>query len=544
MQLSEAINSQLIDINNLSLQHFKKSAKTDHNKRYENFDNLRKRIISENYRCWIPNNSGLLRQDRTALHDEVKGRISFKPIFSKNGQPFQKIEVIDTDLNIKDYLPNLISRFTDLKNMLANQTSLSKKIDTLKEFKLDPSLKMVTYTSIEFVEKKTDSNEKTIYQEVKIGEGHTVKDGVYRGECKLLFLKPSSFSKLLKLKTREKLSSIYKSLNIIEDQIIKDKYDEVKEELVTELKSSINIEKSVELKYELEAKGRIKLFPLTVQVSPNAGKLEFENLLSKEGYKQTVQLLNSMIKKVFHGDSHHHHKDDVILKVYKSSSSDNIILDQIASHIKGLDKIESRREKIPFQKFIPYYTHEAKGVIAYATMYYENYIKNNESLKEEGSRLLQAINSGYQSLESTVARNEQIVDIKNGTNNKSILSEFGLWILFFAFSTFAYKLKDESTLFSIYIDSFMFLISQTPLFIAILVWLVIILSRNFTIKKYVHIILLHSDSRPKDKYYVWHFRDKGIINSWVVFNMFLGFCLIVLSFFLSNELFMLLLNIF
>ena len=51
--------------------------------------------------------------------------------------------------------------------------------------------------------------------------------------------------------------------------------------------------------------------------------------------------------------------------------------------------------------------------------------------------------------------------------------------------------------------------------------------KNSIKKAYAYNIVLHYDSRPKDKYYAWHFRTKTALFSYPVVGIILGLLLII-----------------
>ena len=482
--------------------------------------NLKKYLIEENYnillsqiknipftsyQAWIPNNGGFLSWTRIGVEYEVKKRYSFKAnIFTKDKEFIPPIEVLDTDVDINDMV--------------------------ISNFAKDKSLKPIFVTSIKFQQK----NSSGACEDIISGRGHLVENGIYKGESVLAFFPKKEYKKLLKKKIDEELKQIYSNLSY-------DDYNGCYNNLV----SFFNKNKpchAFKVNYEVEPKGRIKIESISILNNPD-NDFTIESICSQEGYKQLVQLLYGQIKKVFHGDNHHNHKDDVILKVYESEASDiTLPLKQMVEHMKGLEKIEKNRYKITCNEFIPSYVHEADGIIAYAEMYHENYITEENNDKKNGERFIKAAKAIHKSLKSIVDRNNDSYDLTVNYKKKSrnIATETATYILLLAF--FAFILRNNTTIHPERSDIFSFLIFLIGcvveinfLFSFFLVFIILLIFKNkfhFCLCKWFY---LHKDLRPKDKYYARYLNKSSLYKYYQTFRFgFITLILIVLLLTLSK----------
>ncbi|MEA3316036.1 MAG: hypothetical protein U9Q30_09290 [Campylobacterota bacterium] len=466
------------------------------------------RIDFKEYENWIPNNSGILRWERIGLHSEVNGRLTFNnSIFISDSEVFTAKEIIDTDLNIEDDIPTIFNRVDDFFKAYPIKDIFSKeKSKTLynkfKENGFETRLKPIFYTSIDFYDKVNGSLIK-----VKSGKGHLVQNGVYKGKASLCYIKKNSFKQIGFNEYINELNTIYSSIN--EDKL-HNSYNRILHNIKYDLKKS-DISHSFEIEFEVEAKGKILLKEIKFGFSNKTGEIEIDTILTSEGYKQLVQLLYGQIKKVFHGDNHHHHKDDVILRVYEKGLPPTITLEQFLSHIKGIEKVEKNRKLIQCNEFIPYYIHEAEGIVAYANMYSVNYVNC-----EDGKNQIKAMDCVFNSIKSTIARYDELKDRLSFKKMPiNIFSTIPFWILSTAFISLLVGIIsfEDKTILNITITNDM-LSNQSYIkyaSIAILFFILLIVSLIFkhNIYKYFCKNKLHNDFRPKDSYYSRFYDTKG-----------------------------------
>lgn len=436
-----------------------------------------KEIPFANFQAWIPNNAGFLSWVRIGVEYEVKNRYSFKKsLFTKDNEDIPPIEVVDTDVDINDFVKN--------------------------GFISDKSLKPIFISTVQFQAKDGD-----ISKNVVSGDGHLVENGIYKGESILAFFANEEYQKLREQKFEEELKQIYSNLSQVQ-------YDNCYNRLVTFFNDNKPFH-AFKVSYEVESKGKIIINSLSILNSKKTD-LTIESICTKEGYKQLIQLLYGQIKKVFHGDNHHNHKDDVILKVYDATVKDDTLpLKQMVEHMKGLEKIEKNRYKMKCSEYIPSYVHEADGIIAYAEMYQENYLackESNDKNRKEGERFLKAARAIHKSLKSIVDRNNDTFDLTVNYKKKTrnIASETATYILIFAFLSFI--LRGNTTIDPSRNDIFSFIILLIGCTVEItflfgfffLLGLLLIFRNkfNFCLCKWNY---LHKDLRPKDKYYARYF---------------------------------------
>lgn len=452
---------------------------------YQSFKESVQKIPFIKYQAWIPNNGGLLSWSRIGVEYEAKKRYSFKPnLFTKDDQAIAPIEVVDTDIDIND-----VVSFLDI----------------------DKSLKPIFITKVEFkeVEEKTTKGSTELTKAVINGQGHLVENGIYECKSILAFYSKEIYKKLINKEIEKKLKNMYSVLN--KNEYIKC-YEDLKNFLVCN-----NACHAFSISYKIESKGKISLDPISILFN-SENNLIIESICSQEGYKQLVQLLYGQIKKVFHGDSHHHHKDDVILKVYSEEYKNPLIpLKQMVEHMKGLEKIEKNRHKIECNEFIPSYVHEADGIVAYAEMYYENYIASlsDENIKKEGERFLKASKSIHKSLKSVVDRNNDAFDLTKSFKKKgrNIATETSTYIFLFALLAFILKGNttidpSQSDILSYVIIGIGFIMEVTFLLVMVVSLIFIFIYKNKFDLCICKIFYLHRDLRPKDKYYA-HYLNKN-----------------------------------
>ncbi len=480
VDLVDAISQNLVLIDK-DLSQEKKIKDSTEDSLYESLLTSVKNIPFIKYQAWIPNNGGLLSWSRIGVEYEAKKRYSFKPnLFTKDYQAIAPIEVVDTDIDINDVVSFL---------------------------NIDKSLKPIFITKVEF--KKVTDEVLGLTQAVINGQGHSVENGVYECKSILAFYSKEIYKKLINQEIEKKLKNMYSVLN--QDEYIKC-YEELKNFLLNN-----NACHAFSVSYKIQSKGKIELDPICILFN-SENDLIIESICSQEGYKQLVQLLYGQIKKVFHGDSHHHHKDDVILKVYNGEDDNPMIpLKQMVEHMKGLEKIEKNRHKIECNEFIPSYVHEADGIVAYAEMYYENYIASlkDENIKKEGERFLKASKAIHKSLKSVVDRNNDAFDLTKSFKKKgrNIATETSTYIFLFAF--LAFILKGNTTIDSAKSDILSYIIIAIGFIMEVTFFLVMVVSLIFVFmykNKFdlciCKIFYLHRDLRPKDKYYA-HYLNKN-----------------------------------
>ncbi|RXI37918.1 hypothetical protein CRU99_11560 [Malaciobacter mytili] len=507
---------------------------------YKSFLSEYNKIKFSNYKCWIPNNSGLLRWERIGLHSDIEDRISFRNTgFLDEGDIFKPLEILETNLKIEDDIPTFINQFIDFFKAYPFHKARSIEdfkyyFNNFKENGFNTRARPLFYSNIKF-EHKVENE----YIGVKSGEGHKISNGRYKGSAILFYVTNKTYNNLIKKQFREKLSNIYSSINkTSEKSTVHQQYSHLHTELYDFLKNN-EILYSFNLDFTIESKGRVDLSKLDFYVSPNIDGVEFESLQDTDGYKQYIQLIFSQIKKICHGDNHHHHKDDVILRVYDDTLSNNsIILDQFAAHLKGLEKIELNRKLIECREFVPSYSHEADGIVAYSKMYYENYCKGDF----ESKRYIRAIKQVKRSLDSTVNRFND-TESRKDTKSSHIFREIPFWLLTI---TIIINLFSKSSLKSHnipiinlitigidYIFSYKFI--STFIFIGVFYYIYLVLSQKSRKKQYCFLHILHSDSRPKDRYYARLFDKKGYSSYLLYFKnimiiLFLSFSIYIIDF--------------
>lgn len=444
-------------------------------KDYNTFETSFNKIPFQKYQAWIPNNAGILNWVRIGTEYEAKQRYLFKNGRFENKQPnvIQPIEIVDTDVDIDDSL---------LKNK---------------------SLCPVFLSHISFKDLQNDN-----LIDITSGSGHLVNNGMYVGESVLAFFEKKIYKKLKSLKIDNKLAKCYSTLDKIE-------YNKIYESMAKFFKDNKPAH-TYRVKYQVEAKGKITLEAVSIEISENT-KFLIEHMISAEGYKSISQLMYGQIKKVFHGDSHHNHKDDVILKVYNSNETDvTIPLKQMVEHMKGLEKIEKHRHRMNCKDFIPSYVYEADGILAYIEMYYENYVSNNTTCKAEGERYLKSARTIHKSLKAIVDRNSEIHELTENYKKKgrAIATEFPPYLLILAFIAFLFPIGglylSDNIVLSYLKCLFKFVLENTTFFVfTIMIW-IIILKKNYLSVSICKCIYLHKDYRPKDKYYAYSMNDKFI----------------------------------
>ena len=453
---------------------------------------------------WVPNNSGLLRWERIGIGD-VDGRISFNYSSCVNEDNNHKtIEILDTDIGIQDDIPGVFDSIKDYYRVFMKDPKYAIKYFKKNGFSI--RAEPIFYSSIDFKNLQDNTN-------VKIGEGHKQVYGGYEGVASLCFYTKKKYNAICNDSLIKELKEYQK--NIARSVDCKE-LDDFKKRADNLLKNNQPLY-AYEVKYKVESKGRITIQPLNVLINPEGPGIDIQPLLTHEGYKHIIQLLFGLIKKVYHGDNHHHRKDDVILQVHETNASPLIILDQMASHIKGLEKIESKREKIPCNDFVPSYWHDAKGIQGYAKMYYKNYL-DNEKHRVEGNRLLCAIDVLTTSMETSFKRH---IELKNANESHRFSLEIfknpSIWILLISFSSLMFTVNKNSESTDIkhdiahnYVSNFSCIINELSFsFIATILLIVFAYSMRKWIKKiYCKSRMLHTDNRPKDKEAVKQFNGK------------------------------------
>jgi hypothetical protein len=418
------------------------------------------------YISWIPNNGGFLNWSRIGVATKGRFLISTSSA-TKEGEKIPPITVIDMDVDTNDYIPSPIAE-------LAQKTTGS-------EF-----LKPVFITEIYFRQKCSNSEELC---DVNSGQGHLVKDGVYEAKAKLLYFPKKVYEKI------KKTSGSVDSLTaLLKDDNNQPFY-------------------AFEVNYKVESKGKILLSNLRIKTK-FGNSLDIESFSSKEGYKGFMQLMYGLIKRTFHGDNHHHHKDDVILKVYADSNSEFSSLIPLVSmieHLKGLEKIEKNRNHMLCQQFVPNYTHEADGIVAYATMYYENYIKGKQQVISDGERYLKAILSIHKSLKSIVDRNNELFEltVNHKRSGRNLFMETPTYLLLIAvisllLGTEGFRhISNDNEIINYSIVYMSILLSQVSSFVFITSLFILLIYRKTLILCYCKNVELHKDYRPKDKYFAY-----------------------------------------
>lgn len=487
---------------------------------------IRKKGISEiphrTYYGWIPNNSGMLRLERVGIHD-VKGRLSF--LYSscvKDSDYHKTIECIDTDLHLRDDIPTIDTTIRDYWRIVRESGGKYPSLKQIKKigdffyhYGWSTRTRQVLYTAVNFKDENGNP--------VKSGEGHKVANGIYDGKVLLCFYHKSDYIRLFGRTCNIRLFG--KTYNMCEHQFFKrirayysknrssDDMDSCAElgglrsDLIYVLKK--NPPRWIySAKFSIESRGKITIDPLEIHISEHP--VDIDSLTTDEGYKHIMQMMYGMVKKVFHGDNHHHHKDDVILRVYSDERQNTLVLDNMASHLKGLEKVEIGRATAPCHEFIPNYSNEAIGVQGYAQMYYKNYVENSTN-KTEGERLLASIDVLVKSLKSASDRHQD----QQSRNKRKDLSEGlfrnpAIWILILSVLTFLWNITGYSSKIAKYppdahlADETMTLIvcsfSSMNLTVALIV---ITFGLSYfkwgTISRlYCYHSRLHSDGRPKD----------------------------------------------
>jgi hypothetical protein len=446
------------------------------------------------YVSWIPNNGGFLNWSRIGV--ATKGRFSISnSSVTKEGEKIPPMTVIDMDVDTNDYIASPIAKLTQK----ATESNF---------------LKPVFITEIHFKQKCSNSEELC---DVTSGQGHLVEDGVYEAKAKMLYFPIKVYEEI------KKTSGSVDSLTTL--------FENVKNQPFY----------ASEVNYMVESKGKILLRDLRIR-SKCGNSLDIESYTSQEGYKGFMQLMYGLIKRTFHGDNHHHHKDDVILKVYadsNSKSSSLIPLVSMIEHLKGLEKIEKNRNHMLCQQFIPNYTHEADGIVAYATMYFENYIRGNQQVESDGERYLKAILSIHKSLKSIVDRNNEVFEltVNHKRSGRNLFMETPTYLLLIAvisllLGTEGFKhISYDNEIINCSIVYISIILSQVSSFVFITSLFILLIYRKTLILCYCKNVELHKDYRPKDKYFAYVLSNRSRFVKFYHFIIYIILFILIFSVF-------------
>lgn len=465
------------------------------------FDNDYVDITKIQFNAWIPNNSGLLRWELSAI-DKPNRIVISKRNCAQAGQKHPTIECIDYNLAINDDTPDFFQNLRELVSFVRDRNKqgdlrLASKVRYLVDNTFSLRTKEVLLTNISFVDQSTG-------ERIKIGKGHKTSSAAYQGSAMLLSYPKSEYKKL-------RLTNIKKRLNLLysqgRDYLCSDIHN-VEKEMAAMLHFNLPIY-AYHIQFTVNEKGVITFEPIHLLHNSSAFLYaNLKNYCGMEGYRHVLQLLYGQIKNVFHGDNHHHRKDDIILRVYPKGSTPTIVLDQIASHLKLLENIETSRKNIPCQKYVPSYGFDASGIKGYAQRYFDHAIKNHQDSKivESGKNFLSAIGTLANSVNAQYARFNEMENKKKDNNlHGHGFRNPGIWILIFGFITLMYNLSATkggmndglSSILSKNITCF-FSVINIPFAIALFLMLIIYVNFGLIHHQYCCVMHLHKDCRPKD----------------------------------------------